>query len=164
MDAQNNAAEQPVNQKHVDELKMQIDAFIGLYQRRHGNNFTVNWILIVLNLLLVTAIVIAGVYDKGKIAAVLGVFNGLVIGIQSAFAVGSRAQFQRTLAGAAVRLRSDLHFRVTTQAEFYTIYDAFNRLRDRADSELPQGEGLAASNVMYQSLKRTAGPQEPPAN
>ena len=156
MNAQNNATEQPGNQKHVDELKMQIDAFIGLYQRRHGNNFTVNWILIALSLLLVTAIVIAGMYDQAKIAAVLGVFNGLVIGIQSAFAVGSRAQFQRTLAGAAVRLRSDLQIRVTTQAEFYTVYDAFNRLRDRADSELPQGEGMAASNLMYDSLKYSA--------
>jgi hypothetical protein len=46
MDAQNNAAEQPVNQKHVDELKMQIDAFIGLYQRRHGKNFTVGFLMV----------------------------------------------------------------------------------------------------------------------
>jgi hypothetical protein len=77
------------------------------------------------------------VYDKGKIAAVLGVFNGLAIGIQSAFAFGNTAQFQHILAGAAVRLRSDLQVRVTTQV-------------------------MAASKVMYESLKRTAGPQKPP--
>jgi len=150
--------EQQANQKHVEELTKQIDTFIGRYQRRHRNNFTVNGVLIVLSLLLVAAIVIFGMYDKGKIAAVLGVFNGLVIGIQSAFALGSKAQFQRILAGTAVRLRSDLQVRVTTLAEFSTVYDAFNSLCDRADSELPQGEGMAASKEMYDSLKRTKGP------
>lgn len=144
-----------VDQEKKDELQRIIEEFVQTYLRRHKYNYLGNWIIVLIGLLLAGAVTVAGIYDKGTIAAVLGVCTAIAIGAQKAFPIGERAEFYRLVVAEGRNLTDDLKFRVKTEPEFQTLLNKWQKLRTHAAASLPRGKEMEAIKDMSADLSKT---------
>jgi hypothetical protein len=144
----------PADPAAVKRLHELIEAFAKNEANLHSVNYHTNWILILASLLVVAAIVIAGINNRGKQAAILGVINGVIIGVHSGFGFQELSQFRRETASEARTLLINLDVRSgqMTDQQLDDARTAFNTLRTHAD-KVPKGEGMQAAIRMHDEMK-----------
>jgi hypothetical protein len=136
------------------ELTKEVESFRAQHVRQRKINWTFNLILIGAGILLSIAVIVAGIYDEGKIAAVLGALTAAAIAAQNAIAAGEKAEFYRVVCAEAENLLDELRYLVDTNREFETTVRTFEALRKHAATALPRGQGMEAVKRMGEDLAR----------
>jgi hypothetical protein len=117
-------------------LLEEICDFLADCKRRY--KFNNNWdnTLNVLGILTSVAIVAAGVFDNGKLSAILGGFVAALVTAQRAFPFGQRTIFYRNLIGQTQNLTSQCRFGTVEQSKAIQM---LNNLRLDFAQQLPRG-------------------------
>jgi hypothetical protein len=142
-----------VDVKKIEELTQKIRAFRKDNKIKHGGNYWGNTTLIYLSIFLSASVTIAGIFDEGRLAAILGVILSILLTIQNAFPINYKAEFYRILMAEADNLLIDIEFDTMTQENFNRIKNRFKVLTKYAAVNLPKGEGLEAVRDMYKDFK-----------
>ena len=141
--------EPPADAKMVEDAKQQIVSFIAWHRLRHGQNYWLGVLLVVLGIVLALSITAAGFFNYGVLAGVLGLFVALFIALQNAFSISEKAEFQRLVFTEADNLHDLLTYRVRTQSQFDAVLDSFMTLKKHAATNLPRGKGMEVVKEMY---------------
>lgn len=122
----------------------------------HRLAFNNRWdnFLNMLGILLSIAIVVAGLYDKAKISAILGAVVGAIVTAQRAFPFGQRYAFYRTLVSQSQNLITDIsNGQISTKDAVVTL----KALRLDFAQQLPRGTSARTSD-------EPPHPDSPPAH
>jgi hypothetical protein len=142
----------PEVQKRWDSLGKDIEAFKKYYFRRRRMNYITYAILILLGLSMAVAITIAGIFNQGVIAAILGVGVGFIQGIQQVFPMGEKAEFYRLIVAESENLIADLRYKTTSENDFQSVLQKYQTLRIHAATSIPRGQGMETVKKMYDDL------------
>ena len=124
------------------ELLDEMDEFKKKYWKLHLNDFTLNWVTIIVALILTASVTVAGVYGAAQFAAVFGVGIAFLIGLQNAFPFSEKAEFYRVIVADCENLRDDLKYRMKTEHEFKQLVLKFEALREDAAKKRPKGREI----------------------
>jgi len=122
----------------------------ALWEVRHRFYSRWNGGIVGISLFLSAAVTIAGIFDEGIVAAVLGVLLGLTIGAQQAWPLSEKSYFYRSGKAEAYGLRRLLERRLLDQADLDDIRAKFLELNQRMEDTVPRG---AAVHEVVQNMR-----------
>lgn len=120
---------QPVDSSKVKALVLEIETFHQHQEQLRRLNSAYNIGFTITALALSAGIIFAGVYNKGRIAAVLGSLVTIVISVQSIFPVADREEYYRVLVAQSENVLDDLNYKTRNTAEFDNDLKLFQALR-----------------------------------
>lgn len=127
----------------IGKLRNRIDTFSQLFHTAHRKNYWYGNTYIILGAVLGALTVIAGLYDEGKIAAILGVLTTLHATIFKVFNFLERSAFYLQVANRADNLIYDLDYIVKSNPEkFLVVLNSFRELERHALNNAPRGGGM----------------------
>ena len=138
--------------QNKQDLESDIAQFSEQYQKLHRANWRLNAILILLGLVLSASVTVAGMFNQGIMAALLGVAIAFLIGIQNAFPMSDKAEFYRVIVAESQNMLLELKHTIDTKEEFEIVVLNFQTLRKHAAAGLPRGQGMEAVRNMYKEL------------
>jgi hypothetical protein len=136
----------------ADALARDIERFVTDQKRRHTHNFYLHGGLVFLSLLLGAAVTVASFLGWKTIAGVLGISITFLIGLQAAFSLGDKAEFQRAIFTEGENLLTILRLRVRGDIDFESVLESFMILRKYEASNLPKGRGTDMIKELYQKM------------
>ncbi len=139
------------------QLIEEVAAFVRYTQQQERRAARANRIIVVLGLVCSFGVTFLGLGGAGELAALLGAFIAMLIGLDRAFAYGERADFYRILVADGQNLLTDLRLSVDTEATFEEAKRKFLVLRKYGAEKLPRGKGMEAVRSMSQELGTGAG-------
>ncbi len=144
----------PIAEPRVTELRKVRDSFKVDIARQRQRWWVLNLIVIGAGILFSIAVIVVGLYDKGRLAALFGALTAAAIAVQNGYAAGEKAEFYRLVVAEAENLLSDLALLINTGKEFEATVKALEALRTHAAKALPRGSGMEAVKQLGADLER----------
>ena len=138
----------------IKELQTQISVLLGNVSIRHRNNFWLGRGLVLLSIGFTAAVIVAGIYDMPKQAALLAIVAGIFTSIDSAFAIRDVGEFQRIIQGETENLLSPFKMGQVAEADIPKYQEIFYTLRKNFDQNLPKGSGMEAAKTLAEELTK----------
>ena len=124
--------------KLTDHVVDREDKWFG--RQKHYSR--INSLLVGLSLVLSGSVTIAGMFNKGIVAAVFGVILAAVLGAQQAWPLSEKSFFYRVGKSEAFALKLKLEKRLLDQAGLDDIRAKFGALNTRMAAEIPRGTAV----------------------
>src|SRR5215218_3834238 len=99
---------EPVPKIDPGDLSDDVSSFVAWAERQHHINWWQSYLTGILSLVFSAAVVLAGLYDAGKVAAIFGILTGLLLSFEKFDPSSEKAQFYRELINEGKRLAMDL--------------------------------------------------------
>jgi len=140
--------------EQIIELRRQIEILCKEVSTRQRNNFWLGRALITTAILLGAAVVIAGLLDHPKPAAILAVAGGVIAAIESAFAIREAGDFQMIVKVEAENLLLPFQLGQVAEADLARYQSAFYTIKDNLAANIPRGTGMEASRKLGEDLAK----------
>lgn len=106
-----------------EKLSANVDRLVAYANKMHNINWWQSYLLGVLALLSSSAVVVAGMYDKGRWSALLGLFTSFLLAYERFDPSEAKSQFYREIRTQAQRLQRDLLFHRRRLEEIHAEYE-----------------------------------------
>lgn len=149
------------NSEVENNIRTLLDEYIGIWESRGRRHRYMYNGLVVTSIALSAAISIAGIYDQGRLAGVLGAILAGMLAFQQAFPFGEMSFFYRVGVAEGIILRLDLDTKANRANEIEALELKVETLIRRMAQEIPRGQ--AGNNVVEDMLetKRAISPTNP---
>jgi hypothetical protein len=137
----------------VTNLIKDVQSLVTLFGDRHVSAFYASNALIGVAILSSVGVVIAGMYDAAKVAALLGLLVTTIISADTIWAPGEKAQFWREVEAEARNLSVDLRDVGTDSDKYAKAVAVFKVLNSQAAKNIPRGGGMEALKKFYTDLQ-----------
>jgi hypothetical protein len=135
------------------KLREEIDELRKTYYLRHKGNYRTSWLLILFGIIGSISVSGFALLGYAKLAGVMGLLVALCISLQTAFALGERAQFQRIIYTEAENLITRLNIRAHDADGLSKVSEELELLRKSAAENIPRGEGMGAVQKLTSELE-----------
>jgi hypothetical protein len=142
-------------------LIQEIEEFKNLCERRYLFNSRWDTILTTLGVIISIGIVAAGVYEKSKMAAILGGLVTAIVSAQRAFPFNQRWQFYRLLESQAENLLTEAKNGILTLDQTIATMKA---MRLDFAQQIPRGSSFRSDSGANSDLPPTPEQASPPAD
>lgn len=134
--------------KRVQDLRAEMEQFRDTFRFRHLRNYWLSVAIVVGALLAGAATSLAGFTEWPKTAGTLGLILTFLIGIDRAFSLRERTEFQRQIVADAENLLDELRYESVSETKLIEVLQRFMQLRSRSAKELPTGLGIEAGREL----------------
>lgn len=142
-----------IDPAQLAQLVTETETLVALFDKRHGDDYYAANGLLGVALAASIGVVLAGLYEKAKWAAVLGLISGLLFTADAIWAPGEKAQFWREMHAEATNLRLDLRSVGTNADKYEKAASAYKILNTTAATKIPRGGGMAAVRQVTTDLQ-----------
>ena len=134
-----------------NQIRTLLDEHIRIWEGRGKRHRYMYNVLVVTSIGLSAAISIAGIYDQGRLAGILGAILAAMLAFQQAFPFGEMSFFYRVGVAEAIILRLDLDTKTNTTSEIAALEIKIETLIRRMAQEIPRGQ--AGYNIVEDMQK-----------
>lgn len=135
-----------------------LEQFIAEHQRIQHLDYQLSWVITVGALLASLAVIVAGIMNRGKTAALIGVLVTGLVALDRQLALSEKAQFWQVICTEGENIRDDLQF-VQNRDDFKKVVDQLKILRTKSAQDHPKGEGMQAVIDLQRQLAATRTPE-----
>ena len=137
----------------LKQIGADIDSLVVLFQDRHVSAFYAANALLGLAFLASFCVVIAGIYNRARLAAILGIVTTTLISVDRAWVPAEKAQFWREVQAMAKNVQTDLRLAGGDERKLNT-YSA---------TALARGTGMAEIQKLSTALAASSASDPPKA-
>ena len=104
------------------------------------------------------AVIVAGIQNRGKTAALIGVLVTGLVALDRQLALGEKAQFWQVISTEGENIRDDLQF-VQSVDDFKKVVDRLKILRAKSAQDNPKGQGMQSVIDLQRQLAAIRAPE-----
>ena len=142
-----------IDPAQLAQLVKDTEDLVVLFGERHRTDYYAANALIGAALTASVGVVFAGLYEKAKLAAVLGLVSGVLISADAIWVPGDKAQFWRVMEAETVNLRVDLRAVGTDSDRYEKAVAAYKLLKTASAEKIPRGGEMAAVRQLATDLQ-----------
>jgi hypothetical protein len=121
------------SQDKISALKAEIKTFRDEQEAQRKTNGIYHITLTIVALVCAFGVVVAGVQNHGKIAAILGGLIALFVGVENAFPFRHRSEYYRVMVAESDILLDEATYRLDSPEQFDTVLNTLRVLRKRQE-------------------------------
>jgi len=140
--------------KKAGELRVEIEEFRNTYRFRQNRNYWISVGITIAALISGGAASAAGFMGHAQAAGIAAFLVTFFIGIDRAFSLKERTDFQRQLFVEADNLLDDVKFNIKDEKSFGEILLVFKALRSHSANNLPTGSGIEVVRDLASAIRK----------